>query len=162
MAGLLAPATVWARLSLPDHFHLGELLRETQSGDPVPHYKAAIAFEPGHVPSLMRLGEHYRSSNHLEMAEVYFTWCIALFPQRSNLYDLRGRLYLEIGEPEKAMADFRRFVEFKGLDPDSWRLLERRGSAYRALERYPEAIEDLTAALDRAEPHERGCGDDLP
>jgi tetratricopeptide (TPR) repeat protein len=65
-------------------------------------------------------------------------------PQLVEAYTQRGQLALDRKEAGQALADF---TEALHLAPKDARLWQRRGLAYRALARYPLAINDLDNAL---------------
>jgi tetratricopeptide (TPR) repeat protein len=62
------------------------------------------------------------------------------------LHYRRGQAQRELGEPEKAVADFSRAIELGEDRPSVW---EQRGTAYMGLEEWKKARADLTQALHR-------------
>ena len=71
----------------------------------------------------LRLLEAGKGRDALAMAERF----VAAAPDSHFAFDLRGRAYAGLGQPEKAIADFSKAVE---LEPKFAAALDRRGGEY--------------------------------
>jgi lipoprotein NlpI len=68
-------------------------------------------------------------------------------PDNTEALNLRGQLYLQVHQPEKALADFSRLIE---MDPKAAAAIDRRGDAYLMLGKMKEALADFDRFLELA------------
>ncbi|MBS1993002.1 MAG: tetratricopeptide repeat protein [Cyanobacteria bacterium SZAS LIN-3] len=64
--------------------------------------------------------------------------------EKSESYRVRGKLYLEINEPTKAIIDFNQSI---ALEPEQSNAFKHRGNAYMSMKLYQKAIDDYTTGL---------------
>jgi predicted Zn-dependent protease len=77
---------------------------------------------------IVRAGEIYFATGHCDAAEGYAERAIRLDPKMAKAWALRGRCFLKMNLPERALADLERAVE---LEPDRSDLLQEVAAAYR-------------------------------
>lgn len=82
----------------------------------------------------------------LAQAILYYDEAIAQQPRLFEGYAKRGGTYLQLGEPDRARADFSQALQFKAGDPNAY---FQRGTAHLQLEKYPDAIADFSQAIER-------------
>jgi lipoprotein NlpI len=68
-------------------------------------------------------------------------------PNDAEALGLRGQLYLQVNQPEKALADFSRLI---AIDPKAAGAIDRRGDAYLKLGKMKEALADFERFLELA------------
>ena len=70
------------------------------------------------------------------------------WPENAHLLLARGRIRLALGQPEKALADFLKAIDFAPKYPaDEWRHLER-ANAYQALKQDDKSLVELSSAVE--------------
>jgi tetratricopeptide (TPR) repeat protein len=74
-------------------------------------YKKAIELNPRSYYSYNGLGDIYRILKDYPKASEYFNKGIEFNPQSKALYYNRALLYEELGEPEKALADYECYIK---------------------------------------------------
>ena len=77
-------------------------------------------------------------------AILSFDRAIALKPDLTDAYQMRGRCYMALSEPERAVQDFTKVIEQRPNDPTGW---IDRGSAYVASNKFSQAVADATKAI---------------
>ncbi|MDF5713273.1 MAG: tetratricopeptide repeat protein [Rhizonema sp. NSF051] len=111
------------------------------------------------VNNLLKPEEHqlYRSILHFNIAQVYdfignyaeaityITAAIAIDPNYSEYYNLRGNLYFNIGCLDDALNDYFQAIQLSAPYPEVWANL---GQCYRRLEEFNKAVDAYSNALD--------------
>jgi tetratricopeptide (TPR) repeat protein len=94
-------------------------------------------------------GRSYLKLKKYSAALIRFDRAIELDPQFAEVYYLRARTYLKLEKPYMALVDFNRSIE---LRPEDKRLmggsLYSRGLLLFDMERYEEAVDDFTHAIE--------------
>lgn len=122
-----------------DHYRRGEfltarrLLRQVNRQDPQNYYAWLVL---GHCHAV--LGEQ-------ERAVACYGTSIALWPEFSRTYYLRGRAYLDLGNFEEAQADFDETIRLQPKDTDAYL---HRALVRLRLKNAAGAMDDLNQALD--------------
>jgi tetratricopeptide (TPR) repeat protein len=83
-------------------------------------YRAALALKPDDVIAHGNLGMCLEDQGHYADAESELNEAIKLRPERGWFWVLRGWIYADMGQWEKARADFVRAMECKELNEEAW------------------------------------------
>ena len=122
------------------------LAEEGKFREALPLVREAIRLSPQdfNLHFLQGICHDYLAQN-ADAASCYRA-CIALRPKFHGAYYNRGLSYLRQGDFKSALADFDQVVH---LHREFVEVYSQRALALQGLERYPEAIADLTEALER-------------
>jgi serine/threonine protein kinase/tetratricopeptide (TPR) repeat protein len=121
-------------------------------------YQAALRLQPDHYNSLFFLALRLAAnSKRYPEAIAYFTGCIALRPNDSHAYRLRGACYSDLGQLDDAVVDMRQALR---LHPD-WPV--NHGALGHALRRKGRPDEALAANREwiRLQPHSAAAHNNL-
>jgi tetratricopeptide (TPR) repeat protein len=132
-----------------DHYLRGQdLYMARKLADGVAAFEAALRLEPTHYWSLMWLGYCWcycgQRPEDFTVAAGVFTGCILKRPGHARAYVCRGNAYSELGQLDKAVADYSRAIELDPKDALPW---FDRGNAYAGLEQYDKAVTDYSQAI---------------
>jgi tetratricopeptide (TPR) repeat protein len=144
------PQDVWLNLALAEYYlHVNPKLEEA-----IRFYSRASALRPESPSIAYGLGlALVRKSgspvpadraNNLKEAVDELSRAIALKPDYLNALSLRGRQYVQLGQPNEALADSTRAIELGSKWPIEWFC---RGWAYTRLRQWDRAIPDFSRAL---------------
>jgi tetratricopeptide (TPR) repeat protein len=89
-------------------------------------------------------GERYFGTARYQQSISSFEHAIALRPDYTDAYLMRGRANAAMNKPLVAIPDFNKCIEMRPTDPVAF--LDR-GSAHLALHSYEEALADFTSAI---------------
>jgi len=133
-----------------------------EAGDAIIRYRERAAAAPGDVSALRFLAHAYLAAKEFEAAKAVIGAGLALAPDDVGLIEDRGEVKAHKGDPEGALADWRRAhalnPEYFGPVYASAFLLEREGRLAEAAEAWRQIVDDatergweLTAAWPRQE-----------
>ena len=108
-------------------------------------YDRAVAIDPKDWTTFLEKGTVYLSVGRVEDAILGCTKCIELEPDLSMGFALRGLLSQSNQQPRQAISDFTRAIEITPELKET--LIVSRGTTYREINCYEEAIEDFTEAV---------------
>jgi tetratricopeptide (TPR) repeat protein len=134
----------------------------SEAEDAIARYRERVAASPGDVRELRFLAYAYLTAHEFDAAESAIDTGLAIAPDDAGLICDRGEVRAHGGDPEGALADWRRAHE---LDPENFApvyssafLLEREGRLAEAVEAWQRILDDatehgweLTAAWPRQE-----------
>lgn len=92
----------------------------------------------------INLGHYYRDRKEVNQAITHYTKAIEINGKKGQIYNSRGKLYLENGKPELALADFTKGV---GASPKIAEIHINQGAAYGTLGNYNASLSSLTKGL---------------
>jgi tetratricopeptide (TPR) repeat protein len=109
--------------------------------------ESALALSPMNVRAIEKRINIYYQMNEIKEASKYVNSAIVEFPAESELYYLRGLVYISRKKYYKAINDFNKVFE---LEPpvDAYKVYLNRGVANTNLKEYELAIEDLTKSIE--------------
>ncbi|HTB12382.1 MAG TPA: tetratricopeptide repeat protein [Bryobacteraceae bacterium] len=100
--------------------------------------------DPLHARESFDAGTRLFKTARYNQANISLDRAIALRPDYVDAYLLRGRSYVELADPEKAIRDFSKVIELRPADQTGW---IARGTAYLDLNNFQAAISDATQAI---------------
>lgn len=113
----------------------------------VPALTTAISLTTALEPRIWLGESHLATGNYTAALHIYSsTVQLATPPELGQVLTGRGRAHLKLGNYPEAVADFEEALDYARSVPEQAAILEWRSASYAALERYQEAIIDLTAA----------------
>jgi len=107
-------------------------------------FAAILEHNPGHFPSLHRLGAIRRHQGRLEESVALLQRAIACNPAAADAYNSLGNTLNSLGRQEQAIEQYGRAVELREDFPEAHLNL---ANSYKALERWPEAEAAYRAAI---------------
>jgi len=108
----------------------------------------AIQENPQHPLGFVYRGWAHGYLSHYKEAITELTHAIELSPSVSQFYIVRGGIYLEAGRPEDALHDYSRAIML-GKGQVNPIVFYHRAIAFQTLDRYEDALQDLSEALER-------------
>jgi tetratricopeptide (TPR) repeat protein len=100
--------------------------------------------DPLHAQESFDAGTRLFQSARYNQATLSFDRAIALKPDFVDAYMLRGKSYVEQGDPETSLRDFSKAIALRPSDPAGW---IARGAAYLDLNNFQAAIADASQAI---------------
>ncbi len=97
-------------------------------------------------------GELRQAQGRLREAMADYYRALALRPEDRDIHARIADLYLQLGEPHRALTVLRTLAETYGPGEEPQPLLLAQGRAYTALGRHAEALEAFSAAARRTNP----------
>ncbi len=94
---------------------------------------------------LFNIAQVYDFTGYYTEAINYFTAAMAIDPNYSEYYNLRGNLYFKMGQKENALSDYLKAIELSAPYPEVWANV---GQCYRHLGELQKAIDAYSNALD--------------
>jgi tetratricopeptide (TPR) repeat protein len=92
---------------------LAEVLwREGAATDAVDHIQKAVELDPNHAPTVVRSGEMLLGLGDIPRAEQRAEEALALDATLPGAWALRGRVFRQRGEGERALADFHQSLRY--------------------------------------------------
>ncbi|RPI19025.1 MAG: tetratricopeptide repeat protein [Ignavibacteriae bacterium] len=85
----------------------------------------------------------YKKDNKMKALE-YINKSIEMNPKDASSYNIRGNIYVEMYEEEKALIDYNKSIE---LDQKHWRYYSDRGGLYFNQKKFKESIDDFTTSI---------------
>ncbi len=136
-------------------FLLGEALAGQGAWEPaIAAYQAYLqAGGPAQSEAWERIGQAYQGLQAWDQAEEAYLHAIEVAPDvptAARLREVIAQMWLEQGQPEKALAQYEAILEVARNPGYRAEILFRAGEALRALGRTAEAIERYQAAADTA------------
>eukprot|EP00747_Dinoflagellata_sp_TGD_P210055 gnl/TRDRNA2_/TRDRNA2_83386_c0_seq1.p1 gnl/TRDRNA2_/TRDRNA2_83386_c0~~gnl/TRDRNA2_/TRDRNA2_83386_c0_seq1.p1 ORF type:complete len:684 (+),score=135.16 gnl/TRDRNA2_/TRDRNA2_83386_c0_seq1:63-2114(+) len=109
----------------------------------ISYYEEALKIDPSHHPSRFHLGLMFHLDGQYEPALEAFNGGV---PADEALHEARGLVYRDMGDYDKALADFDSVI---ALEPEKAKHYYNRGVVYHRMTcREQDAIEDLSKALE--------------
>lgn len=93
--------------------------------------------------------EELEALGEYSQAIVLFNSAVQENPNNANLYERRGKCYLNLNELDKAIADLNRVIKLAPESPGNPYL--HRGRCYQKLNEHSKAIADFTSGIDSEE-----------
>jgi tetratricopeptide (TPR) repeat protein len=118
-------------------------LRQGEISAAIENMEKAVNYDPSNRSAWYNLGSTYRRVKQYEKAEDALKRAIALDPAYAKSYTTLGQVYLALNENKKAEDNLKTSI---ALDPNSPAARESYGELLNNLERYQEAIVQLTEA----------------
>jgi tetratricopeptide (TPR) repeat protein len=100
--------------------------------------------DPMHAQESFDAGTRLFKIARYNQAILSFDRAIALQPELTDAYLMRGKSYVGKADPEEAVPNFTKVIELRPSDPAGW---IARGAAYLDLNNYQAAIQDATQAI---------------
>lgn len=155
MIGLLFLVMSYGSGCGPDRAHeeylKGREAEEAEAPDQaLDHYNRSLALDSTNADVYLGRGRLYWFSSAHDRAVADLNRAIELNPDLTWAYYFRGTSRLHLGVFEEGIADLTRAITSKEL-PDTIliRALHLRGIGYMNLERYDEAISDISSCIER-------------
>jgi tetratricopeptide (TPR) repeat protein len=109
--------------------------------------------QTANIPDLNEALELQTAGKLKEAIDLY-TRVIVKFPKSAEAYNWRGMAYDDLGDGDKAMADFNQAIQLNAAYADAY---NNRGEIYRKKNQFPQALSDYKLAAEKepgfAEPH---------
>mmetsp|Transcript_56726 Transcript_56726/g.164540 ORF Transcript_56726/g.164540 Transcript_56726/m.164540 type:complete len:697 (-) Transcript_56726:61-2151(-) len=105
-------------------------------------YEQALQRDEGHHASRFHLGLMYHVDGQFDRALEALSHGL---PEDEALHEARGLVYRDMGDLDRALADFSAVIE---LEPDQGQHRYNRGVVYHRMSREEDAIDDLTRAIE--------------
>jgi tetratricopeptide (TPR) repeat protein len=103
-----------------------------------------IRTTPKYIPPYNLLGVIMCDVRNWMVALDVFTKSLAVDPKNEVTLDYRGNVYVELGQPELAIADFNKAIK---VNPRFYKAIFNRGCTYQAMNKLDLAIQDYKKAL---------------
>lgn len=128
----------------PDYLHHKGLAYEGcgEVHAAISYYEEALRRDPGHHPSRFHAGRMYHVDGQYERALEHFNGGV---PPDEALHEARGLVYRDMGDYNKALADFDKVIE---IEPTKGQHSYNRGVVFHRMGREQDAIEDLSRAIE--------------
>ncbi|MBM3934726.1 MAG: tetratricopeptide repeat protein [SAR202 cluster bacterium] len=105
---------------------------------------AVVAMACEVEPGLLEQGQTAASDGRLGDASTAFSGAINEDPNNPDPYLARGDVYMQRGEPDRAVVDYGQYIRLSRSDATGYL---KRGQAYLELREYDKALLDLNEAL---------------
>jgi tetratricopeptide (TPR) repeat protein len=99
---------------------------------------------------LFNIAQVYDFTGNYTEAISYFTDAMAIDPNYSEYYNLRGNLYFKMGQKQNALSDYLKAIQLSAPYPEVWANV---GQCYRHLGELQKAVDAYSYALD-LQPHQ--------
>jgi tetratricopeptide (TPR) repeat protein len=113
----------------------------------------SLLCQTANIPDLNEALELQTAGKLKEAIDLY-TRVIGKFPKTAEAYNWRGMAYDDLGEDDKAMADFNQAIQLNAAYADAY---NNRGELYRKKNQLQQALDDYKRAGEKesafAEPH---------
>lgn len=94
---------------------------------------------------ILERGRILSERRQFEEAIPLFSQALETFPERAEIYYLRGVAYENVRLPERALADYSKAVE---LEPDRHEAINNKGVALAKLDRFEDAVAEFSRLIE--------------
>lgn len=122
------------------------LKKQNKPEEAIAAFSKAVEIEPNFAIAWYNLGQIERSQNNFEIAKAHLDKAIELQDDLTKAYFERALLYKQIGQKEKALADYNTIIEKRGNTYLEAYL--NRGLTKKMLGDYNGALADLNKIMD--------------
>jgi tetratricopeptide (TPR) repeat protein len=163
---VLSPAIAWGQFRIPeeaqDAYEAAEqLFSEQKYDEAIGKYTEAIQLTQENYPeALLGRGKAFAAIKDYQssLSDLKKTTDLDVTGQLHEVYNVRGKIFLEAGAPSEALNDFNKAVESDRMNPEylgnQGRAMAQLGMAQQALTILDRAIERYEATPDLAVPSE--------